>query len=1513
LVHGGTTFVELGVGVQNLRCHLQEQSTRRVNLVRNHFGLFSQCAEGLEWLKEYRKGNLRVEELPGKERNYRKEREAMRRVSVSNSPKPQIVKGMEQLKRAFGTLELAKVEAKNSLAPILERMKKMREVRSAEKVLKGMSTLLDYPRSMKTAFERGELKDVIQLYQRVQSIPDTSGLKITTKIKRAAESVVFELKKTSLLQALSPSTNVNNILRHAQILLELEGGTSYLKILRLSFLRQASEFLKSLRDIREKMMLDAIEAYDQGQEVNLALKSSSLMSNNPISNTGKNMSRGEDIHQQVYQIARKFVYFPLPESLGNAGSTNSVLLRPRASRVISQVSASIVTGNRPRNASNSSTNSGNGGLNNVPGTSSKKQRSGSFVTIDEDDGATTFSPRHHSQDETGTVVQGGGANGNAAGVVNEWTESAHAILRLDELLAEYEDIDEDYDYSDDGKHTVSQGVRFGAESGTSQRTGKRDFSILFCNLVRRAYTERIVELVARWFPCLFRLCCEILTFNNTDKGGGFGSGGLKAAFNTTFTKTMKSTLGLTSVSKLLGMILFTTADNLQQSIHGLRPSFVQSFLSPEVVSAMNELDTDLTALQASFAIDLQPSPHVRVSTASQCTLEMTTNVMTHCVRFIDISHTVPFIGPIRQQHEALVDAFYIHEALDSAFANAFQKISSTSNRLQQEQQSSPMYFGQPFHSLNYGGASAPKTPAKIDNYRPFPSNMPVFTNKHATQLSNVLFEMDVASPSSPFFEAFRVFTSMAKESESSVAQKVLDRILEKATDASETLLFELDVEKLFNFRLFSSPYGCVLVPEAVGVETAVHEYEAMVSRGIAALAQTVKRPDWTAIQVYDSLLQQNVASFIEKLRRKVMMVEELRIDSTMNMTMFRAPATSNTRRGMSHRRASMTQDNLVLSSLEEDLKLLDIGWERDFSSFRVTKNAAWIDFLRGILRMRCVTFPRLVRKVASTFSIEDALSANSATTTVPTGANLPPTTPAATLGSNTKTPGTTGDSILNRLFATETAPETPFAANDMSDTASTTMTNSSAAGGLFRTLRREPSQIINTNGTNVTTNANGKSQSTASALAYTNSNTISNSNSPSSLSERIMHDWTTTTYGLMNVEPTTYTQLMNYVRPYLTELITLETNVVEMYVNHRMNGLKSIVFSSYATAVQEELLTAGHPNNGQNTATGTSLPGHLTRLLLALHEEKHALQQFLGQISLDMKSNRRLFYLAKRSIQQNFLATQQSSSSTGHQPSSNNNDSSGGNMNGNISGHAASSNAVTADTGGFSDSDTEENDSEDEFGSVGKPQQPSRELNQKDNGAQKLYLGKRDPKLVSTASSNSSQRYAHYMYQQLGHRVLDVYEELIKRLYAGSFGYLADASSVGSSSARNEPENPFKTSQRTYKNTSNPQIVIPVNNITTNPYSAAGSNNASKVPISALPLKAVLQATEELEFLKVVLRPLLLDTQILQKKGPLSSTEIQALQAQWLRTGAGGSDGVPKSELLLQWGQMLVVLIQQHQ
>lgn len=56
LVHGSASFEKLQQGMQNLNLLLQQQSSRRENLVRLHFGLFVQCADGLEWLKAYRKG-----------------------------------------------------------------------------------------------------------------------------------------------------------------------------------------------------------------------------------------------------------------------------------------------------------------------------------------------------------------------------------------------------------------------------------------------------------------------------------------------------------------------------------------------------------------------------------------------------------------------------------------------------------------------------------------------------------------------------------------------------------------------------------------------------------------------------------------------------------------------------------------------------------------------------------------------------------------------------------------------------------------------------------------------------------------------------------------------------------------------------------------------------------------------------------------------------------------------------------------------------------------------------------------------------------------------------------------------------------------------------------------------------------------------------------------------------------------------------------------------------------------
>lgn len=50
-------------------------------------------------------------------------------------------------------------------------------------------------------------------------------------------------------------------------------------------------------------------------------------------------------------------------------------------------------------------------------------------------------------------------------------------------------------------------------------------------------------------------------------------------------------------------------------------------------------------------------------------------------------------------------------------------------------------------------------------------------------------------------------------------------------------------------------------------------------RGLEALGSIIRRPDWTAHQVYDSVLHKALTAFLEKLRRKVMLIEELRANT----------------------------------------------------------------------------------------------------------------------------------------------------------------------------------------------------------------------------------------------------------------------------------------------------------------------------------------------------------------------------------------------------------------------------------------------------------------------------------------------------------------------------------------------------------------------------------------------------------------------------------------------------------
>jgi hypothetical protein len=467
----------------------------------------------------------------------------------------------------------------------------------------------------------------------------------------------------------------------------------------------------------------------------------------------------------------------------------------------------------------------------------------------------------------------------------------------------------------------------------------------------------------------------------------------------------------------------------------------------------------------------------------------------------------------------------------------------------------------------------------------------------------------------------------------------------------------------------------------------------------------------------------------------------------------------------------------------------------------------------------------------------------------------------------------------------------------------------------------------------VATSASTSALPSAAAAAATAATAASGSATAAagSLADRLLHDWSGATSRLLRLDAAQYAQVFKLVRPLVGDIVALERDLVERYLAHRTQGLRAIVTTAYAYRVDAELTHIARQRGSGSSRSGGAppplssqqLPGHLKRVLLALHEEKRALQQCLGALSVDTGHNRRVFRQMKRSVQEQFLRQQQQQQQP--QPTT---------LSSPLAAAAGAAAAVSPETGGFSDSDQDEHDDDllgdgdGDGNGDGRPATSSTANAASSNGggataataaAAALSAAQQRRRRLSAAANT---RYAHYLHQQLCQRLLDAVEDVVGRLYAGQFGVLAPAASVASNPLKpseTQPENPFKQSSRsTTSTTSNGSATAAVTAaaaagamvITTTPATGGSSSTAAKVALSNLPVASILQAAEDLEFLKTVLRPLLLDTQVLQKKPPLSSTEVQQLQAQVLRSDGGVE--VVSSDLLLQWGQLLVVLIQQQ-
>ena len=274
LVHGNASFEELKKGAMNLRLQLTKQENHREALVRANFGLFVHCAEGLEWLKEYRRGN--VSKSP-EQQNPTASNALGQKGKDSKLPGADAVptgaqRGELKLKQAQASLDAAKSEAQSTLAPILDRMKRSRMMRSTEQVIKRLSNALEYPHTMRSCLQRGELEECCAIYARVLAINTKSSLRVVQRVQQSCHKLALELRDRCMSAISQPNTSFLSLSRYVRVLALLEGADSYREHMRTCFATQLQYFNSTVARLLQRFLSDINEAASHGAALNAERK-----------------------------------------------------------------------------------------------------------------------------------------------------------------------------------------------------------------------------------------------------------------------------------------------------------------------------------------------------------------------------------------------------------------------------------------------------------------------------------------------------------------------------------------------------------------------------------------------------------------------------------------------------------------------------------------------------------------------------------------------------------------------------------------------------------------------------------------------------------------------------------------------------------------------------------------------------------------------------------------------------------------------------------------------------------------------------------------------------------------------------------------------------------------------------------------------------------------------------------------------------------------------------------------
>jgi len=516
LVHGAITFSELNQGMENLRTRLHQQSSQRENLVRTHFGLFVHCAEGLEWLKAYRRGVYKTIEPVGGARRSSDggfNRDGVtRNIAKAANMKPGD-NGEIKLGRALESLAAAKREAQGTLAPIIDRMRRSKKIKSADKFLRRLTSTLEHPHKMRICIEKGDYEEAMAIYKRVQAIPNTSTIKVIHKVRESVDGVVSELSSKLLSLMLdTPEHDFKALERYGKILDELGGSyngttpsSAYRDLMKLCFLQQLGFFNAKLHDLILRFSGEVVQAFDHGWALAKARKNelSLIEAGETVGGSGAgsllaSLMQGNPNEQDG---GANIPLVPAHEWMPHGFNDEQEKLLYRKK----------------------------------PAEKKKKATGGSFITggahLGGGKGGVGGDHFHMGTSGEGAGMMGGGGDGGWGeveedGEVELFLEGGEGGAGGMEGQWEDDDIDAEDDNEEGGEEERRE-----KQYQRSQQQGERRDMINYCllaNKVRAMHIDRLIGVMDKWVPCLHSLAVEATS--NSTSGSSLWKAGVTNKF-----------------------------------------------------------------------------------------------------------------------------------------------------------------------------------------------------------------------------------------------------------------------------------------------------------------------------------------------------------------------------------------------------------------------------------------------------------------------------------------------------------------------------------------------------------------------------------------------------------------------------------------------------------------------------------------------------------------------------------------------------------------------------------------------------------------------------------------------------------------------------------------------------------------------------------------------------------------------------------------------------------------------